>query len=116
MKIMEKNHNKGGRRAGAGRPKGAASLKTREIANRAVAEGITPLEYLLLVMRDENASPPSRLEAAKSAAPYVHPRLSAVDVSSKDGTMTPKAALDVSKLSSQTLAEIMRAADVSHSK
>jgi predicted component of type VI protein secretion system len=39
-----------------------------------------------------------------------------IDLSSEDGTMTPKAGLDVSKLSVETLTEIMRAADVSKQK
>jgi hypothetical protein len=39
-----------------------------------------------------------------------------IDLSSEDGTMTPKAGLDVSKLSVETLTEIMRAADASKQK
>lgn len=43
------------------------------------SEGITPLEYLISVMRDVSCDQAKRIEAAKSAAPYVHARLSAVD-------------------------------------
>lgn len=80
---------RGGFRAAAGRKKGSATKKTREIADRASAEGITPLEYMLDVMRSE--PPPGlegnailqamalRFEAAKAAAPYIHPRLSSVN-------------------------------------
>lgn len=82
--------SKGGRRPGAGRKTGAASKKTREIADRAAADGVTPLEFLLKVMRDEacpeGADPAQkmafhslRFEAAKAAAPYLHPRLSQRD-------------------------------------
>jgi len=42
--------------------------------------GLTPLEYLLSVMRtsgDEGA----RIDAAKAAAPYVHPKLANVELS-----------------------------------
>jgi hypothetical protein len=39
-----------------------------------------------------------------------------VDLSSEDGTMTPKTGLDVSKLSVQALTEIMRAADAAKRK
>jgi hypothetical protein len=39
-----------------------------------------------------------------------------IDLSSEDGTMTPKAGLDVSKLSVETLTEIMCAADASKQK
>lgn len=34
--------------------------------------GLTPLEYLLAVMRSPNASKSARLQAAVQAAPYVH--------------------------------------------
>jgi len=80
---------RGGKRPGAGRKKGAATKKTREIADKAAAAGITPLEYMLDILR---AAPPKdaaldhkliiqamRFEAAKAAAPYVHPRLQAIE-------------------------------------
>lgn len=70
---------RGGARQGAGRKAGSANTKTREIANRAAEEGVTPLEYMLQVMRDVGADEAKRLDAAKAAAPYVHPRLSSVD-------------------------------------
>lgn len=93
----------GGYREGAGRKKGSANKKTREIANKAAEQGLTPLEYMLEVMR--SPMPPEvadlveamkregrldieivnrlvswhsmRFEAAKGAAPYIHPRLNA---------------------------------------
>ena len=74
----------GGARKGAGRPKGAATKRTREIADQAATEGLTPLEYLLSVMRNDSAAEAARLDAAKAAAPYVHPRLSTVEVGNKD--------------------------------
>lgn len=70
---------RGGARAGAGRPKGAAAKRTREIADKAASEGLTPLEFMLQVLRDETAEMGARFEAAKAAAPYVHPRLANVD-------------------------------------
>lgn len=70
---------RGGARAGAGRPKGAATVKTREIAEAALADGLSPLQYLLNLMRDEGADEAKRLDAAKAAAPYIHPRLSNVE-------------------------------------
>ncbi len=71
---------KGGFRKGAGRKPGSANIKTREVADRAALEGITPLEYLIAVMRDDGQDTVRRLDAAKAAAPYMHPRLSALDV------------------------------------
>jgi hypothetical protein len=38
------------------------------------------LDYLLSVLRNEDNSQDDRMEAAKSAAPYVHPRLGSVEV------------------------------------
>ena len=50
------------------------------LREQAAAEGIMPLEYMLLVMRDDK-QPDSRRDAmAQSAAPYLHPRLSATTV------------------------------------
>ena len=87
----------GGFREGSGRKPGSANKRTREIANRAAEEGITPLEYMLTIMR--SPMPPEiqqaitdgkidaetltalsgwhkmRYEAARDSAPYIHPRL-----------------------------------------
>jgi hypothetical protein len=70
--IMAAN---GGVRPGAGRPKGAANKKTRELQAAAEASGIMPLEYMLNIMRDATGDPEMRFEAAKAAAPYVHAKL-----------------------------------------
>ena len=48
------------------------------------AEGPTPLDYMLQVMRDEAAEPAKRLDAAKAAAPYVHPRLASVALGNEE--------------------------------
>ena len=77
----------GGAREGAGRKPGSATTKTREIAEAALAAGITPLEVMLEAMnkfREEG----KHLEAcsvAKDAAPYVHPRLAAMEHTGPDG-------------------------------
>lgn len=76
---------RGGKRQGAGRKVGSATKRTREIADKALGEGLTPLEYMLTVLRDESAERSVRLSAAKDAAPYVHPRLAAVEHTGKDG-------------------------------
>ena len=70
----------GGYREGAGRKKGSPNQRRAEVAIKAAAEGITPIDYMLQIMRDEDAPQEMRLDAAKSAAPYVHARLSAVTV------------------------------------
>jgi hypothetical protein len=76
---------RGGNRPGAGRPKGAANVKTIEQVEAIRAEGLTPLEYLTSVYRDHNADENKRIDAAKAAAPYVHAKLSSVELSGPDG-------------------------------
>ncbi len=74
---------RGGFRSGAGRPKGAKNRRTRlqeEASKQALKGGITPLEFLLGIMRDENEAKGVRMAAAKAALPYCHPRLSASHV------------------------------------
>jgi hypothetical protein len=44
-----------------------------------MASGQTPLEFMLEVMRDTGAERSERLDMAKAAAPYIHPRLSNVE-------------------------------------
>lgn len=75
----------GGKRPGAGRKAGSATTRTREIAN-AVAEGLTPLEYLASIYRDPNVDEARRIDAAKAAAPYVHAKLSAIEHSGSIGS------------------------------
>ena len=93
-KSKQSNAGRGGARKGAGRKAGSATKRTREIADAAMAGGITPLEYMLQVMRLESehedariqiAREAMRFEAAKAAAPYVHPRLAAVEHTGPDG-------------------------------
>ena len=73
----------GGKRAGAGRPKGAKTLITEE-AIRKAGEGETPLEYMLRIMRDVGQADDRRDKMAVAAASYMHPR--AVEVSGADGS------------------------------
>ena len=69
----------GGRRPGAGRRRGSRNRRTRETI-AAVEQGLTPLAYLTSVYRDPSVDIGFRIEAAKAAAPYVHPRLSQIEV------------------------------------
>lgn len=59
------------------------NVPDQEVVDRiAKAEqgGQMPLDYMLEVMRDTQASTARRDEMAKAAAPYVHPRLSSVEI------------------------------------
>jgi hypothetical protein len=71
---------KGGARPGAGRKPGKASRKTAEQVAKASEGGITPLDYLLSVMRAPESEPRERLVAAQAAAPYVHAKLSSINM------------------------------------
>lgn len=82
---------RGGKRAGSGRPAGAVTIKTRQVAEQAINNGLTPLDYMLAVLRDLDAEIPRRDDMAKAAAPYVHAKLSSVDANVKanvDGSIT----------------------------
>lgn len=69
----------GGRRKGT--PNKATSEKSAEIA----ASGLTPLDFMLQVMRDETKPDGLRASMARDAAPYVHARLAAIELSGKGG-------------------------------
>lgn len=86
--VVEK---RGGARVNAGRPKGSKNKRTiaREtLAQSALGQGVTPLEVLLHTMRKhwKNGDQKAACEIAKDVAPYLHPRLSAIDTK-LDGTL-----------------------------
>jgi hypothetical protein len=101
---------RGGKRPGAGRKKGVLNKRTQELAARALAQGVTPLDVMLDNMRfaygeasdllkslvtavNKNLPADKQLDAlnelmrmrgiaqdcACNAAPYMHPRLAAVE-------------------------------------
>lgn len=112
---------RGGKREGAGRPSGAITKRTRDVAERALASGLSPLEIMVDNMRhfqqvaldaeatlegltaeefseqvSADASPEEQFkfllaqvkktagfrqmaqDAARDAAPYIHPKLASV--------------------------------------
>ena len=107
--MIENNQkkSKGGARAGAGRKTGSLTKRTRQIAEAVATQGITPLEVMMKVMRQlyEEAGNVSEQDlgnkelanearikllnmaatVGRHAAPYVHPRLSAIEHTGKDG-------------------------------
>lgn len=74
---------RGGARPGAGRKPGGVNKVTSEAIEKAREGGVLPLDYLLQIMRDPNADEAKRIDCAKAAAQYVHPKLSAIDASVK---------------------------------
>ena len=77
----------GGKRLGAGRPLGAINKKTRQMQEVVETTGITPLDYLLCILRDEDQEQVARVHAAIAAAPYVHAKLASSTVET-DGKPT----------------------------
>ena len=73
----------GGKRPGAGRPKGSTNKRTAENVAAIESSGLTPLEYLTSIYQDVSADEAKRLDAAKAAAPYVHARLANIDMNAK---------------------------------
>ncbi len=76
--------SKPGERRG-GRQKGIPNRATIERQAEVAASGLTPLDYMLSILRNETLDEAARFEAAKAAAPYVHPRLSTIEAHGKDG-------------------------------
>lgn len=81
---------RGGARPGAGRPRKEAG-KTPVVKNEAAAKrprkslgGLSPLEYMLQVMNDDDADDLRRDRMAQSAAPYVHARAADVAPGKKE--------------------------------
>ena len=72
---------RGGKRTGAGRPKGAVNKATAEARAAVEESGQTPLQYMVSVMRDPKADARRRDAMAAAAAPYVHHRLSSTEYS-----------------------------------
>ncbi len=68
-----------------GRTKGTPNKASAAKAAAIAASGLTPLDYMLQVMRNKKNPTVMRLDAANKAAPFVHSRLSAVEHSGTDG-------------------------------
>lgn len=68
-----------------GRAKGTKNKRTAAVEAAIAASGLTPLEYMLSVLNNAENSLAVRMDAAKGAAPYVHAKLSSIDVGGKEG-------------------------------
>jgi hypothetical protein len=102
---------RGGARPGAGRKKGSANKATevrRERAIELIKSGSSPLDFMLAIMRDEKVDLRTRLEAAKAAAQYIHPRLVAIDTTTKNENSVTKITNVLLKLETMSETEKMR--------
>jgi hypothetical protein len=81
----------GGRRPGAGRPKGVIGKRRREreAITKARAEGLEmPVDRLIRRMNDTSLPEQYRDEIASRVAPYTAPRLSSVAITKRPAEMT----------------------------
>jgi len=62
------------RTPGSGRKKGTRNKASAKREAEVAKSGKTPLQFLLDVMRDKKAPKAERIECAKAAALYVHPK------------------------------------------
>lgn len=95
---------RGGNRPGAGRKRGTPNKASVERQKEVAATGITPLDYMLKVMRNPKADASRRDEMAKAAAPYVHPKLATMQHTGRGGG--PIQTMDVTKLKGMTDEEL----------
>lgn len=64
----------------SGRQRGTPNRATAAKAEAIAASGEAPADFMVRVMRDPQVPLEIRLDAAKAAANYFHPRLAAIDV------------------------------------
>lgn len=115
----------GGARQGAGRKRGSVAKRTSEIVAATIAEGISPLEYMLKVLREPaleqmvdetNESYIARLSAqekrrewaSNAAAPYIHPKLTAVEYKKDEKQFAAEQAAEAEKLANMDIKEVAR--------
>ena len=125
-------HKRGGARPGAGRKPGLRSEKAARqigLVERSLNDGITPLEVMLVAMRElyAAAQPTARrkkidrillnkaADMAQKAAPYVHPRLQAIEGNPFKPVVlenrTPKDEIEAARAIAFTLAKASRLLD-----
>ena len=96
--------SRGGKRDGAGRKAGTPNKASIARQKKVAATGITPLDYMLRVMRNEKADNARRDEMAKAAAPYVHPKLASMQHTGPRGG--PVQIADITRLKGMTQQEL----------
>jgi hypothetical protein len=70
----------GGRRPGAGRPKGSKAKRHKVVLDEAMLSGLMPVDWMLAVLRDPQVEERRRDRMAEVLAPFLHPRLAAVEL------------------------------------
>ncbi len=78
-----------GQRKTGGRKKGSRNKATAKREAEIAKSGKTPLQFLLGRMRSSKVDMGERIECAKAAAPYVHPKLAAIEHHGPDNGPIP---------------------------
>jgi len=68
-----------GKKTGGRRP-GSRNKATIARESAIAGSGFSPLDYMLAVMRDETADSARRDRMAQAAAPFVHPKIAAMEL------------------------------------
>jgi len=74
---------------GPGRPKGSknkATIAREHAAKQGANRGLTPLAYMLRIMRSPKADKGRRDDMAKAAAPYLHAKLQSTEIRNPEGS------------------------------
>ena len=68
-----------------GRKKGTPNKATVARNAKLAKSGMTPLEFMMQTMWNEQLDHRDRMYAANAAAPYMHPKLAQVEIGNKGG-------------------------------
>jgi hypothetical protein len=81
-----------------GRQKGSLNKTTCEEREAVAASGLTPLDYMLSVLRDDKQPAERRDYMAKAAAPYVHPHLTSAQVTVTRNSVREKTDAEIAEI------------------
>jgi hypothetical protein len=73
------------RPSNAGRRAGTPNRASSDFREKVLRSGLSPVDFLCQTFRDPEQPMHLRVDAAKSIIPYIYPKLSNVDVNSRDG-------------------------------
>jgi hypothetical protein len=95
----------GGKRAGAGRPKGSRMRRSDELAEKLISSGKCPIEALVRLAEkaEVDGDISQAINAWKSALPYIYPRPKAVEIA-------PEELVDLTRKLSEARAQELQAA------
>jgi hypothetical protein len=92
---------RGGRRPGAGRPKGSksrigiAEARRRRMQRDCAEEGLMPFEYLFRLMRDVRANTSRRDWAAAQLMPYLYSKMPGYTVLNAPASFNPETGMPI---------------------